>query len=160
MKNVKRLQKEMAENKVPAEYFYIQPLASDMLNWHFTFLGPEGTDYEGGIYHGYFQLPANYPLSAPDIYYLNPSGRYEPNTRICLTITSYHNEEWTPAWCLRTMMEAANAYFVVDGDGIASMRCSSEERKAFAKTSREYKCSHCGDVAEIEKKILGARKTR
>ena len=159
MKNIRRLQKEAAENKAPGEYFYIQPLPNDMLTWHFTFIGPEGTDYEGGVYHGYFTLPANYPLSAPDIYYTNESGRYEPNTRICLTITSYHNEEWTPAWTLRTMMEAANAYFIDEGDGIASIRCSSEQRKEFAEKSRNYECSHCGSVAEIEKKILAARKT-
>ena len=158
MKNIKRLQKEAAENKIPGQYFYIQPLPTDMLTWHFTFLGPEDTDYAGGIYHGYFSLPANYPLSAPDIYYTNESGRYNPGEKICLTITSYHNEEWTPAWTLRTMMEAANAYFLEDGNGIASMSTDAETRKAFALTSREYKCSHCGDITEIEKKIIAARK--
>lgn len=158
MKNVKRLQKEMLENETPAQYFYIQPLPNDLLTWHFTFIGPEDTDYEGGLYHGYFSLPADYPLSPPDIYYLNESGRYQPNTKICLTITSYHKSDWTPAWSLRTMMEAANAYFVVDGDGIASMITSKEERKAFAKKSRDFKCSHCGYISDIEKKILNGRK--
>lgn len=158
MKNAKRLQKEMLENENPAQYFYIQPLAGDMLTWHFTFLGPEDTDYEGGVYHGYYKLPSDYPLSPPDIYYVNESGRYETNKKICLTITSYHKSDWTPAWSLRTMMEAANAYFVVDGDGIASMVSTPEVRKDLAKKSRNFNCPQCGYVTEIEKRILKARK--
>lgn len=90
MKNLKRLLKEKIENETPAQYFYVQPLPNDMLAWHFTFVGPEDKDYDVGIYHGYFSLPADYLLSPPDITYLNDSGRYEPNKIICLSITSYH----------------------------------------------------------------------
>lgn len=159
MMKAKRLTKEKIENQVPGRYFYIQPLPDDMQKWHFTFIGPEGTEYEGGIYHGYFDLPHDYPLSPPNIYYLNESGRYEPNKKICLTITSYHASEWTPLWSLRTMMEAANAYFIIDGEGIGSMKSSAEKRKELASKSRNFSCSHCGDVTQFEKVILDARQS-
>ena len=58
--------------------------------WHFTILGMPDTPYEGGIYHGYFELPKEYPLKAPNLFYLNKSGRYDTNRKVCLTITSYH----------------------------------------------------------------------
>ncbi len=146
------------DNQTPSEFFYIQPLQNDMFKWHFTMRGMPGTCYEGGLYHGYFDIPHDYPLAPPNIYFMNQSGRYQPNTKICLTITSYHKEEWTPAWTLRTMMEAVCAYFTVDDSGIGSLKSSDNERKAFAISSRTYKCPHCGDLASAEKLILESHK--
>ena len=158
MKNQKRLAKEKMDNETPSEFFYIQPLPNDMFKWHFTMRGMPGTVYEGGLYHGYFEIPHDYPLSPPNIYFLNQSGRYQTNTKICLTITSYHKEEWTPAWTLRTMMEALCAYFTVNDSGIGSMTCSDNERKNYAKSSRAYKCPQCGEVTNAEKLILEKHK--
>lgn len=53
-------------------------------------------------------LPSDFPMSPPDIYfytvqithvcYFQENGRFEVNKKICLTITSYHKEEWSPSW--------------------------------------------------------------
>ena len=83
------------------------------MTWHFTLIGIPDTPYENGIYHGYITLPSNYPMSPPDLYFLNESGRYSTNTKICLNITSYHKDTWSPAWGLRTIMEAFSAYFFI-----------------------------------------------
>ena len=107
-----RLLKEKKVNANGYETFYIQPLPSNLYEWHFTMKGPKGSVYEGGLYHGYFQIPKDYPLAPPNIYFMNKSGRYEINKKICMNITSYHKEEWTPAWTLRTMMQAISAHFV------------------------------------------------
>ena len=159
IKHLKRIQKDIKETQAPSHYAFVQPLKHDLLTWHFTFLGPEDTEFAGGIYHGYFKLPHDFPMSPPDIYYLTESGRYTPNTKICLTVTSYHKEEWSPAWTMRTLVEAVNAYFLVDGDGIGSERVDAEERRRLAEKSRGFVCEHCGEVREIEKRIVGARKT-
>ena len=100
-----------------------------MFKWHFTIKGNEGTVYEGGLYHGYFDIPFDYPLSPPNIYFLNKNGRYQINKKVCMNITSYHKEEWSPAWTLRTMMQAILAYFVVEDHGIGSIKKSPQERK-------------------------------
>lgn len=42
-------------------------------------------------------------MSPPDIYFMTENGRYQTNKKICLNITSYHKESWSPAWTLRTM---------------------------------------------------------
>ena len=36
----------------PSDQYFAAPLESDMFEWHFTIRGAEGTDFEGGIYHG------------------------------------------------------------------------------------------------------------
>ena len=157
IKNNKRLLKEKEENSTPGECFYIQPLKDDLHKWHFTILGSKDSVYEGGLYHGYFVLPPDYPLSPPDIYYLNENGRYKINTKICMTITSYHKEAWTPAWTLRTMMEAVNAYFILEDNGIGSIKESDAIRREKAQKSRAYSCPQCGPLTEVEKCVLAAK---
>ena len=122
MSYIKRLHKERDENAKGHKIFYIQPLKDNLYTWHFTIKGIEGTPYEGGIFHGYFEIPIDYPMSPPNIYFLNESGRYQTNTKICMSITSYHKEEWSPAWTMRTMMEAIIAHFAVEDNGIGSIK--------------------------------------
>ena len=153
----KRLENECEQNKTPGEFFYIQPLPNNRLLWHFTLLGSEDTPYHTGIYHGYIEFPKNYPMSPPDFFFLNENGRFAPTTRICLNISGYHKESWTPAWNIRSMMEAINAFFNVDEGGIGSLRLTANERKEMAKKSRNYTCPECGPVLSIETLIVNHR---
>lgn len=36
------------------------------------------------------QLPSDYPFKPPEVYMLTPSGRFEVNKKICLSISSFH----------------------------------------------------------------------
>ena len=45
-------------------------LQDNLFEWHFTIRGPEGSDFEGGIYHGRIVLPPEYPMKPPSIYLL------------------------------------------------------------------------------------------
>ena len=38
--------------------------------------------------------------------FLTPSGRFETNTKICLSFSAYHPELWQPAWGIRLILEA------------------------------------------------------
>lgn len=148
-----RLDKEKVENETPGEGFYAQPTADSKFKWHFTLRGVEGTCYEGGLYHGLLDLGEKYPLEPPNLYFLNESGRYQPNTKICLNITSYHKESWSPIWNVRKMLEAICAYFVCDEGGIGSMVQTPAQRQNIAKKSRDYACPECGPMVKIEKII-------
>lgn len=53
---------------------YVQPLESNMLEWHFCFEGEDDTDYAGGVYWGKLEFPSTYPLNAPNVYMLTPNG--------------------------------------------------------------------------------------
>ena len=155
-KIIKRLEKETQDNKTPGETFYTQPIDTNKYKWHFTLIGVPGSIYEGGLYHGLLDLPENYPLSAPNIYFHNENGRYSPNVKICLNITSYHQESWSPIWGVRKIMEALTAYFVCDEGGIGSIVETKEKRKKLAISSRKFACPHCGPLKDIESIILKA----
>jgi len=65
----------------------------NLFDWHFTIRGLDESDYEGGLYHGRIILPPSYPHKPPDIMLLTENGRFELNTKICLSITSYHEQQ-------------------------------------------------------------------
>lgn len=58
--------------------------------------GAKGSPYEGGYYHGKLKFPPEYPLKPPSILMLTPSGRFKPNTRLCLSMSDFHPETWNP----------------------------------------------------------------
>ncbi len=95
---MKRFLSEIKEiEKHPSDIYCASPLEDDMHTWHFTISGPKETDFESGIYHGKIELPIDYPLKPPNIYFLTMNGRFEVNTKICLNITKFHPELWNPA---------------------------------------------------------------
>lgn len=42
---------------------------------HYVVLGPEGTPYVGGLYHGKLVFPRQFPFKPPSIYMITPNGR-------------------------------------------------------------------------------------
>ena len=97
--SLKRIQKEYQKMiKDPSPSYFASPIKDDMFCWHFTIKGPKETEFEGGIYHGVIKLPMTYPNSPPSVMFLTPSGRFETNKDVCLSMTQYHKEEWQAAW--------------------------------------------------------------
>lgn len=143
---IKRLRKEYAayqNAKEPLPY-KVYPLESDFLIWHFTFEGPPDSPYEGGLYHGKFVFPPNYPFKGPSFYMLTANGRFNTDSRICLSNTDYHPESWNPMWDSRTMIIALIVYMMVEGAGsVGALNFSKEERIKLAKESLDYKCAQC-----------------
>ena len=88
---VKRLMREAIELKDPTTMYAAQPLEENLFEWHFTILGPQGTDYDSGLYHGRIILPTEYPMKPPSIIFLTVRSvswwRY--STFICLTLFIY-----------------------------------------------------------------------
>uniref|UniRef100_A0A7S3LNB0 UBC core domain-containing protein n=1 Tax=Aplanochytrium stocchinoi TaxID=215587 RepID=A0A7S3LNB0_9STRA len=129
--------RELAHN--PSDQYAARPLEDNMFDWHFVIRGPKGTDYEGGIYHGRIVLPKDYPFKPPSIMLLTPNGRWEIKQKICLSISSYHPEQWQPAWGIRTILEAIINFMVTPAEGaVGALECSPEVRKRLAKESRKY----------------------
>lgn len=104
IKRIKADIRELAQHSSSA--YSAAPTEDNMFLWHFTIRGPRGTDFEGGVYHGRISLPPEYPFKPPSIMLLTPNGRFETNTKICLSMTDYHPENWQPAWGIRTILEA------------------------------------------------------
>jgi hypothetical protein len=65
------------------------------------------------------------------------SGRFETNTKICLSISSYHPEQWQPSWSMRTALTALIAFFPSPAKGaVGSLEASDAERAQMALESR------------------------
>jgi len=114
--------------------------------WHCTLRGPIGTEFEGGLYHFRILLPAEYPFRPPSLMMLTPNGRFELNTKICISFTSYHEELWQPAWGVRTAILGLHSFFPLKGQaavGVGSIETPIAERKRLATLSRDWVCPHC-----------------
>ncbi|KAL4206209.1 UBC-like protein [Rhizopus microsporus] len=130
-----------AEN---AYEYSAHPLEDNLFEWHFTIRGPDGTDFEGGRYHGRILLPSEYPFKPPEIMFLTPNGRFELYKKICLSITGFHPEFWQPAWGIRTILLAVIAFFPTEAKGaIGGLDYTQAERRQLARRSREWICPDC-----------------
>ena len=142
----RRLMSEYKKIKAdPSSDFITAPVSdSDLFTWNFIIKGPRGTAFEGGIYQGKIVFPPEYPTQAPDILFSTPNGRFEVNTKICLNITSYHNESWSFLWSARTILEALMMFLPTPYDGgIGAINMTDEEKVNLAKQSRSWKSSDC-----------------
>lgn len=143
---VKRILKESAELAThPSPDFTASPLESDLYEWHFTLRGPPApSPFAQGIYHGRIILPPAYPLKPPSFRFLTPTGRFEVNREICLSISGHHEETWQPAWGIRTALVAIRSFMDSDAKGqVGGMEASEEVRKRLAMNSRSWKCAAC-----------------
>ena len=135
VKRILREMREMAEDASPA--FHAEAVEEDIFEWHFAILGAEDSEFEGGIYHGRVLLPPEYPFKPPSFVLLTPSGRFETNTKICLSITQHHPEHWQPSWSVRTALTAVRAFMPSPAEGaVGSLDYTKEERRALAERSR------------------------
>ncbi|KAJ9699777.1 hypothetical protein PVL29_005579 [Vitis rotundifolia] len=136
---VKRILQEVKEMQSnPSDDFMSLPLEENIFEWQFAIRGPSDTEFEGGIYHGRIQLPAEYPFQPPSFTLLTPNGRFETQTKICLSISNHHPEHWQPSWSVRTALVALIAFMPTSPNGaLGSLDYKKEERRALAMKSRE-----------------------
>jgi ubiquitin-conjugating enzyme E2 J1 len=151
--STRRLLKESSDlHKNPSPYFTASPTGDGNLHdWHFTLAGPPSSPYSQGLYHGRITFPATYPLRPPSFRFLTPSGRFEVNREICLSISGHHEETWQPAWGVRTALLAIRSeIFGSESQGqVGGMEGSEELRKEYARLSLDWTCRECG-VGNLE----------
>jgi ubiquitin-conjugating enzyme E2 J2 len=129
-------------------YFDILPNESNMLEIYFLMYGRESTPYEGGLYIGKIVHNPDYPRKAPDYYMFTPNGRFELSKKICLTNSSFHNNDWAPAaWNLVTILEGFSSVFhseiKEDKIGISHIKDAPVETiKKYAQDSINYNTTY------------------
>ena len=131
--------------------FHAEPIDDNLFEWHFTLRGPpEPSAFSRGIYHGRVDLPATYPLRPPSFRFLTPSGRFEVNREICLSISGYHEETWQPAWGIRTALVAIRSFMDSEAAGqVGGMTCNEATRKRLAGESGKWTCATCSKCNDI-----------
>eukprot|EP00831_Metopus_contortus_P031985 TRINITY_DN25959_c0_g1_i1.p1 TRINITY_DN25959_c0_g1~~TRINITY_DN25959_c0_g1_i1.p1 ORF type:complete len:1431 (-),score=259.64 TRINITY_DN25959_c0_g1_i1:38-4204(-) len=72
---LRRLMKDLQEiekNEIPTVGVTARPQNDNMYIWHANLRGPEGTPYEGGVFHLVMTFPTNYPHSPPTVVLSTP----------------------------------------------------------------------------------------
>ena len=83
----KRLRKELVALQTdPPPGLIAEPDEGNILIWYYALVGPADTPYQGGVYVGKLRFPPTYPMAPPAVMMLTPSGRFQINTRLCLSM--------------------------------------------------------------------------
>ena len=156
---IRRILKEAAEiSSSPSPDYTATPLETDLFEWHFTLRGPPHSAFAEGIYHGRIVLPPTYPLRPPMFRFTTPSGRFEANREICLSISGHHEETWQPAWGVRTALVALRSFMETDAQGqIGGLNTAENVRRRLATDSRTWTCQTCAKTNEEIIKEVEAR---
>mmetsp|Transcript_518 Transcript_518/g.309 ORF Transcript_518/g.309 Transcript_518/m.309 type:complete len:151 (+) Transcript_518:30-482(+) len=139
----KRLSSEYkALLKQKTENFVARPDTDDVFLWHYCIFGLKDCDYEGGYYYGTLTFPETFPQKPPSIRMSTPSGRFKTDYRLCLSISDYHPESWSPLWGVENIMIGLIS-FMCDTDSssahsIGGLRESSDIKKQKATESLNY----------------------
>ncbi|KAJ1792778.1 Ubiquitin-conjugating enzyme E2 6 [Coemansia sp. RSA 2399] len=135
----RRLTKEfLVIQKNPTPFITAKPLETNILEWHYVLTGPPDTQYEGGEYHGRLRFPSDYPYKPPAIQMITPSGRFQTNTNICMSMSNFHPDTWNPAWSVSTILNGMLSFMVEEEDTTGSIRTSMADRKMLARRSHKF----------------------
>lgn len=136
---IARLNREFALlERSECKQFKARPMENDTLCWHYVIYNlPPESPYYGGQYHGKLVFPREYPLKPPSIFMLTPSGRFEVNTRLCLSMSDYHPETWNPSWRIETILLGLVSFMLDESDPATAggIRSSRQARVHEAKLS-------------------------
>ncbi|VDN56969.1 unnamed protein product [Dracunculus medinensis] len=151
----RRLQRDLLHlKKEPIPFARALPLSSNILEWHFVIEGVPSTPYEGGFYHGKLLFPPDYPFKPPSIYMITPSGRFQTNTRLCLSISDFHPDLWNPAWTVSSIIIGIVSFMNESAPTLGSITTTEVEKRVLARQSRSFNlkdrlfCELFNDLAE------------
>ncbi|MCJ1438842.1 Ubiquitin-conjugating enzyme E2 6 [Xylographa pallens] len=131
----------------PPPYIIAHPSESNILEWHYILTGPPKTPYEGGQYWGTLIFPPEYPFAPPAIRMHTPSGRFQPSTRLCLSISDFHPKSFNPAWEVSTILIGLMSFMTSDEMTTGSVHATEAERKWAAGRTRWWNSTGGGTSA-------------
>ena len=146
------------------DQFRACPSERDTLTWYYVVHNlPVSTPYHGGQYFGKLVFPREYPLKPPSIYMITPSGRFEVNTRLCLSMSDYHPESWNPSWRVETILLGLISFMTDESDPMTTggVIATFQARREFALMSffrnmrnKEF-VKHFPDFSNPTKYVIG-----
>jgi ubiquitin-conjugating enzyme E2 J1 len=137
-KRVLRELKDYGATPKSERLFSLSVNENDLQNLYAIIRNMDG-DYEGGEYILHIKLPDEYPFKAPVISFKTPNGRFQVDVNICLNISHFHPESWTPLINVEKIIMSVISIFYDDKiDGIGSLSSSSDVKKRLAMDSIQY----------------------
>lgn len=120
----------------PPPFIVAHPSETNILEWHYILSGPPDTPYHGGQYWGTLVFPPSYPFAPPAIRMHTPSGRFQPSTRLCLSISDFHPKSFNPAWEVSTILIGLLSFMTSEEMTTGSVSANAAERRLFASQTR------------------------
>lgn len=93
-------------------------------------------------------FPPNYPFAPPAIRMHTPSGRFQPSTRLCLSISDFHPKSFNPAWEVSTILIGLLSFMTSDEMTTGSVSTTAAEKKFHAARSRWWNSTGGGSHAK------------
>ncbi|KAI0299275.1 UBC-like protein [Russula brevipes] len=149
----KRLSKEyVAMQRETPPFVWAAPDEKDILTFCVSFSreadilpliqhGPPDSPYVGGEYHGVLIFPSEYHSShqvssARQMY--TPSGRFQPDKKICFSMSDFHPGSWNPAWSVATILTGLVSFMLSDEMTTGSVTTSDADKRVYAIRSHAW----------------------
>ncbi|KAF9218210.1 UBC-like protein [Gyrodon lividus] len=138
----KRLSKEYINmQKEPPPFIWAVPEEKNILIWNYLIRGPPDSPFAGGEYHGVLLFPVEYPFKPPGIKMFTPSGRFQPDKKICFSMSDFHPGTWNPAWSVATILTGLLSFMLSDEMTTGSVTSSDSYKRAFAAKTHSFNLS-------------------
>jgi len=121
--------------KEPPPFVWAVPDEKNILTWHYLIRGPPDSPFAGGEYYGVLLFPAEYPFKPPGIKMFTPSGRFQPDKKICFSMSDFHPGTWNPAWSVATILTGLLSFMLSDEMTTGSITSSDSHKRSFAAKS-------------------------
>jgi ubiquitin-conjugating enzyme E2 J2 len=69
---------------------------------------------------------------------ITPSGRFQVNTRLCLSISDYHPDTWNPSWTVSTIIMGLLSFMNETAPTLGSLTTTETEKRLLARRSRDF----------------------
>jgi len=125
----------------PPPYVWATPDEKNILIWNYLIRGPPDSPYAGGEYHGVLTFPPEYPFKPPGIKMYTPSGRFQPDRKICFSMSDFHPGSWNPAWSVATILTGLLSFMLADEMTTGSVNTTEAHKRAFASRSHAWNLS-------------------
>jgi ubiquitin-conjugating enzyme E2 J2 len=66
---------------------------------------------------------------------ITPSGRFEVNKYLCLSISNFHPESWSPSWSVSTILTGLVSFMTGDDMTTGAIRSSDLQQRQLAAAS-------------------------
>ncbi|CAO3687274.1 unnamed protein product [Umbelopsis ramanniana] len=70
-----------------------------------------------------------------------PSGRFQTDTRLCLTMSDFHPSSWNPSWSVATILNGLLSFMVTDETTTGSIKTTDAEKRIYAARSHKFNTS-------------------
>ncbi|CDO72069.1 hypothetical protein BN946_scf184962.g12 [Trametes cinnabarina] len=135
----KRLSKEyIAMQKEPPPFVWAAPDEKNILTWNYIIRGPPDSPYAGGEYHGVLLFPSEYPFKPPGIKMLTPSGRFQPDKKICFSMSDFHPGSSLMDHVAHFSLTGLLSFMLSDEMTTGSVTTTDDEKRIYAARSHAW----------------------